>query len=103
MPSLYEGFGFPVLEAMACGTPVVCARATSLPELVGDAGVLVDPQQEYELAQAVAAVLTNNTLREELAARGVRRAAAFTWRRTVDATLDVYGRLFGQSRAQARS
>jgi glycosyltransferase involved in cell wall biosynthesis len=103
MPSLYEGFGFPVLEAMACGTPVVCARATSLTELVGDAGVLIDPQHEHELAQAIAAVLTNDALREELSARGVRRAAEFTWQRTINAALDVYCRAFDRLQKQERS
>lgn len=89
-PSLYEGFGLPPLEAMSCGLPVVCSKASSLPEVVGEAALLVDPTSEGDLAQAMARVLTDLALRAELTERGLRRAAGFSWRRAAEQTLDVY-------------
>jgi len=86
-PSLYEGFGLPVLEAMACGTPVVASTAGALPEVLGDAALLVDPYKEDALAQAIrAAAEDQGTLRR----RGLERAARFSWRRTADETWRVY-------------
>lgn len=78
-PSLYEGFGIPPLEAMHFGCPVVCAKAASLPEVVGDAGIFVDPMDEISIAQGIWTVLSKNTLASELRARGIRRAGLFTW------------------------
>ena len=86
-PSLYEGFGIPPLEAMACGTPVVASTAGALPEVLGDAALLVDPYKEDALAQAIrAAAEDQGTLRR----RGLERAAHFSWRRTADETWRVY-------------
>ncbi|MGQ9584813.1 MAG: glycosyltransferase family 4 protein [Anaerolineae bacterium] len=89
-PSLYEGFGLPVLEAMACGTPVVCSNLASLPEVAGEAALSVDPRQVEALAEALARVLTDEPLRAELREAGLRRAAQFTWARTAAAMANVY-------------
>ncbi len=90
MPSFYEGFGFPALEAMACGTPVVVSRVASLPEVVGDAGVLVDPHNPQAIAEAIARVLSDPSLAEELRQRGLERARMFTWEKTARETAAVY-------------
>ncbi len=92
-PSLYEGFGFPVLEAMACGAPVVASRASSLPEVVGDAGVLVPASDSHALAQAIIAVLQDGRLWTRLHQAGLARAATFTWARTAEQTLAVLRRV----------
>jgi glycosyltransferase involved in cell wall biosynthesis len=82
-PSLYEGFGLPPLEAMACGTPVVTSRISSLPEVVGDGALLVDPYSEEEIAHGIARVLDDEDLRRRLIERGLERAASFSWERSV--------------------
>jgi glycosyltransferase involved in cell wall biosynthesis len=89
-PSLYEGFGLPALEAMACGTPVIASNTTGLAEAVGDAGLTVDPRSAEELAEAMRRVLGDEELRARLVAAGHARAAAFTWARTARATAGVY-------------
>ncbi len=89
-PSKYEGFGLPVLEAMACGVPVVCGNRSSLPEVVGDAALLCDPHDVASLAHMIGQALTDRVLSESLRARGLARAAQFSWEQTAQRTLDVY-------------
>ncbi len=98
-PSIYEGFGMPPLEAMACGTPVVTSNSSSLPEVVGDAGIMVDPYDAAALAVALIKVLGDADLRAELRARGLQRAAQFTWRTTAERTLRAYEDAVGFVRA----
>lgn len=93
LPSLDEGFGLPALEAMACGAPLVVSRAGNLPDLVGDAAVVVDPGDAASLAAGLAQVLADPGLAERLRAAGPRRAAEFTWHRTARETLAVYRRI----------
>jgi glycosyltransferase involved in cell wall biosynthesis len=92
-PSFYEGFGLPPLEAMACGTPVVVSNVSSLPEVVGDAGLLVDPEDVSELTVAIWRVLTDEALREDLIAKGFKRARCFSWEKTALQTLELYQRI----------
>ncbi|MBI2016450.1 MAG: glycosyltransferase family 4 protein [Candidatus Rokubacteria bacterium] len=89
-PSLYEGFGLPVVEAMAAGTPVVTSATSSLPEVAGDAALLVDPQDEDGLAAALRRILKDRDLWEDLRRRGLARARTFSWERTARETLAVY-------------
>jgi glycosyltransferase involved in cell wall biosynthesis len=89
-PSLYEGFGIPPLEAMACGTPVACSGTSSLPEVVGDAALLFNPLDEPEIADAMALLLTDSELRSQLVTRGLQRAAQFTWEQAAESTIAVY-------------
>lgn len=92
-PSLSEGFGLPPLEAMACGTPVVASNRTAIPEVVGDAGLLVDATDAEEFAAALGRVVGDGNLRANLKDRGQARAATFTWRRCAAETVDVYREL----------
>lgn len=94
-PSLYEGFGLPVLEAMACGTPVACSETSSLPEIAGQAGRLFDPLDVKAIGEALAELLANERLRERLAQRGLAQAGTFSWRRTAQETLACYRELLG--------
>jgi glycosyltransferase involved in cell wall biosynthesis len=89
-PSHYEGFGIPVLEAMACGTPVVCADNSSLPEVAGDAALLVDAADVHGLAEAMHRLLVDSSLRERLIGRGFEQAKKFTWEEAARRLLDVY-------------
>lgn len=89
-PSFYEGFGLPPLEAMACGTPVISSRASSLPEILGSSALLVDPRSEAELTRALVVVLSDGRLRRELSQRGLAHARHFSWERTAVETLAIY-------------
>jgi len=89
MPSLYEGFCMPVLEAMACGTAVACSAASSLPEVVGEAALLFDPHDVQEIALTIGRILREEELRRALTVRGIKRVTAFTWTRSARQVLDV--------------
>ncbi|MBI3951519.1 MAG: glycosyltransferase family 4 protein [Acidobacteria bacterium] len=89
-PSIFEGFGLPVLEAMACGTPVITSNSSALPEVVGDAGLMVDPYNEEALAKAILRVVDDAQLRARLSKQSLLQAAKFSWRRTAELTLEVY-------------
>lgn len=89
-PSLYEGFGLPPLEAMACGTPVVTSNVSSLPEVVGDAALLVNPENVFDIARGLREALLNETLRRELVSKGMRQARRFSWDSTARQVLEVY-------------
>ena len=89
-PSRYEGFGLPLLEAMACGAPVVGARAGAIPEVVGDAGILVDPDDEVEMAAWISRLMTDANLAARLRRAGRMRAMDYTWERTARQTIDAY-------------
>jgi glycosyltransferase involved in cell wall biosynthesis len=95
-PSLYEGFGLPVLEAMACGTPVICSNVSSLPEIAGDAAILVDPHHVEELSQAIYCLLMDAAKKEELREKGLKRAQMFSWEKTASKTLEVYQEVYGK-------
>lgn len=96
--SLYEGFGLPVLESMACGCPVVASRAASLPEVLGEAGVLVSPQDPEEAAAAVERICSDREFRASLAEKGLRRAAQFSWSKAAGEALDLYRQILGGRR-----
>ena len=89
-PSLYEGFGMPPLEAMACGTPVICSNSASLPEVTGDAALQVDPEDVAGWTHAIIKVIEDQSLQQDLITRGLARAAQFTWEKTVRETIEVY-------------
>jgi len=89
-PSLFEGFGLPIIEAMACGAPVVASNRAALPELLGCAGLLVDPEDVQSLADAISQIVCNQTLAEELRQRGLARSRQYSWAATARSTLAVY-------------
>jgi glycosyltransferase involved in cell wall biosynthesis len=89
-PSTYEGFGLTPLEAMACGTPVIASNATSLPEVVGDAGMLLPPNDDDAWAEAIRSLVRSSSDRARLRGLGLERAATFSWERTARQTADVY-------------
>ena len=96
LPSFYEGFGIPVLEAMACATPVVCSTASSLPEVAGDAALLVDPHDHAAIAEAILRAVSDRDLADDLRRRGLARAGGFTWERTAGEYAALYRRLTGE-------
>ncbi len=89
-PSLYEGFGFPPLEAMGCGVPVITSGISSLPEIVGEAALLVDPMSVQEISDAMVKMASSGSLRDDLRRKGLEQAAKFRWKNTAQQTLDVY-------------
>jgi glycosyltransferase involved in cell wall biosynthesis len=89
-PSLYEGFGLPPLEAMASGTPVITSNLSSLPEVVGDAALLIDPYDPSAIADAMRRVLLDSDLRDDLRQRGLRRVSEFSWERSVRRVRAIY-------------
>lgn len=91
-PSLYEGFGLPPLEAMACGVPVISSKTSSLPEVIGDAGILVSPLDVDVIAESLRQLLEDPVFAHGLAQQGLRRASGFSWKRTAAETIDVYRR-----------
>lgn len=97
-PSLYEGFGLPVLEAMACGTPVIASRAASMPEVLGDAGILVDPLDAAAWTEAIVNVVNDDDRRAGMRARGLARATEFTWTRTAALTIRAYDQAIASAR-----
>jgi glycosyltransferase involved in cell wall biosynthesis len=92
-PSLYEGFGLPILEAMASGVPVITSTTASMPEVAGDAAILVDPYAPRAIAEGVARVLAEDRLREALIQKGLARAQGFTWDSVAQKTLELYAAL----------
>lgn len=96
-PSLYEGFGLPVIEAFAAGCPVITSNTTSLPEVAGDAAWLIDPTDSKEIAEAMLDVLENRSLREQRIEAGLARARTFTWEACAARTLDVYAKVMAQA------
>jgi len=96
IPSLYEGFGLPALEAMACGTPVISSRLTSLPEVVGSAGIYVDAEREDQIAEAVVRLLKDKKYSQSLAQAGIERAKGFSWEESARKTVEVYRRVAEQ-------
>lgn len=93
-PSLYEGFGMPVLEAMACGTPVLTSNVSALPEVVGDTGVLVNPYEVEAIAEALGQLLDDERFRRELGERALARARVFNWRQVAEQTVQVYRQVY---------
>jgi glycosyltransferase involved in cell wall biosynthesis len=93
-PSLYEGFGLPVLEAMACGCPMICSNATSLPEVAGDAALQIDPHDAEAWAEAIAKVLLDEELRKGMIGKGYQQVSLFSWKKTAEQTKDIYKELY---------
>jgi glycosyltransferase involved in cell wall biosynthesis len=96
LPSFYEGFGLPVVEAMACGTPVVAANTAALPEIIGEAGLLANPYSPEDFSQAMLKVLTDDGLRNQLVQKGLVRAQNFTWEKCARETLNAYLSILGR-------
>lgn len=95
-PSLYEGFGLPPLEAMACGTPVIASNTSSMPEVTGDAAILINPKDTHGLAEAMVKVLNSSDLRDKMSKDGLLQANKFTWEKCARETLGAYNKLYNQ-------
>ena len=93
LPSLYEGFGFPVIESMACGTPVLTSNVSSLPEVAGDAAIMVEPEKLEAIVVGLERLIRDEALRAMLVGRGLVRAKQFTWERTARQLHDIYTRM----------
>jgi len=93
-PSLYEGFGLPPLEAMSCGAPVITSNISSIPEVVKDNGILIDPFKSSEIENALWKVLSDEALKNDLSVKGIKNSAAFSWRKTAEKTLNVYNDIY---------
>lgn len=100
-PAFYEGFGLSPLEAMACGTPTIVSNTSSMPEVIGDAGLIVDPSDREEIAVAIHRLLTDDDLHQELCQKGLQRASVFSWSRAAAETLEVYRMVFDGTTFQA--
>jgi alpha-1,3-rhamnosyl/mannosyltransferase len=94
-PSLYEGFGLPILEAMVCGCPVICSDRASMPEVAGDAALLVNPEDEIDLAEKIRQLMEDEPLRRQLASSGTARAGQFSWSATANRTIAVFNEVLG--------
>jgi len=97
LPSLYEGFGLPMLEAMACGVPVITSNRTSIPEVTGNAAILVDPENIQEIADAICKVLKDENLKSDLIRKGLEQAKMFSWKRMAEETIKLYMRGYESS------
>jgi glycosyltransferase involved in cell wall biosynthesis len=102
-PSLYEGFGFPVLEALACGAPVLCSNTSSLPEVAGDAAMLINPLLVDDIARGLREITMNEDLRKKLIERGYRQAQTFTWQACADSVLEVFENVLSPSPTRLRT
>jgi glycosyltransferase involved in cell wall biosynthesis len=96
-PSLSEGFGMPVLEAMACGVPVITSNTSSLPEIAGNAARLINPSDTQALTQTIEELLENQDLMSELSARGLRQAEKFRWSTVAEKTMEIYERVYAET------
>ncbi|MCB9150111.1 MAG: glycosyltransferase family 4 protein [Caldilineaceae bacterium] len=96
-PSLYEGFGLPILEAMTCGAPVITSNVSSLPEVAGNAAILVDPYSEQEIAQAILTIVHDNSFRQQLITKGIEQAQKFSWEQCAIQTLSTYAKAASSS------
>jgi alpha-1,3-rhamnosyl/mannosyltransferase len=97
-PSFYEGFGLPILEAMACGRAVACSNSSAMPEVADSAAILFDPASNSEIGQAIKDILLDAELRARLERLGLQRAAAFSWEKAAEKTLDAYYMVAGSAR-----